>query len=369
MKRKKIMCIPTVFLLALMTCCAEQRAADSSGENVPQAAMQSQTEAEGTETPQSSVSEETGDVNRNPLTGETDYPAEAVEKRPVAVMVNNLKASYPQRGIGQADVLYEIPVEGGVTRMMAVFADPSDVPDVGSVRSARYYFPEIAAGMDAVLCHWGAEQIHAVNTMEALLLDRFDGGDPLYPALFYRDAQRAGVYSSEHTGFLRGAEIPAAFEATGVRQHAVSRKTAFSFADEQRMPEGFSCTYVNVPFSDSSSTGFTYDAQSQKYLADHNGQPQMDSGTDEQLSFTNIFVLQTEIGYLDETEYLRRVELDSGSGYFISAGGAQSIRWEKDDAKSPIEYYAADGTELTVNVGNSYIGIIGEECEFVFTGE
>ena len=54
---------------------------------------------------------------RNPLTGELGYAESAVGKRPVAVMVNNLKGALPQYGIAEADIIYELPVEGGITRL------------------------------------------------------------------------------------------------------------------------------------------------------------------------------------------------------------------------------------------------------------
>ncbi len=305
----------------------------------------------------------------NPLTGESGYPDSAAGKRPVAVMVNNLAQSYPQYGTAQADIIYELPVEGGVTRMMAVYADQDAVPDICSVRSARYYFPKLAMGMDALYCHWGAEQFHAVSAMQSLGIDRFDGSDLERSLLFYRDPERVGGYASEHTGYLRGAEIPAAIEQFGYRKYAVTRDTLFSFRDTPQPPAEAACTRVSVSFSNSSSTGFTYDKETQTYLVDHNGSPQMDGRAGTQLAFTNVFVLRTQIDYLDESKYLRRIALEGGEGYYISCGGMESIRWEKTDDRSPIVCYALDGGELEVNPGNSYIGIVGTERRLTLLAE
>ena len=89
--------------------------------------------------------------NVNLLTGVADLSEEAVGKRPVAVMINNIEAALPQYGISEADLLFELPVEGGVTRLMALYGDYTAVPQVCSVRSCRYYFPILAAGYDAPL--------------------------------------------------------------------------------------------------------------------------------------------------------------------------------------------------------------------------
>ena len=68
--------------------------------------------------------------NVNLLTGVADLSEEAVGKRPVAVMINNIEAALPQYGISEADLLFELPVEGGVTRLMALYGDYTAVPQV-----------------------------------------------------------------------------------------------------------------------------------------------------------------------------------------------------------------------------------------------
>jgi hypothetical protein len=70
-------------------------------------------------------------------------------------MLNNLKQALPQQGNSQADIIFEVLAEGGITRMMALYQDPSSVGFIGSVRSARRYYMELAAGMDAVFIHAG----------------------------------------------------------------------------------------------------------------------------------------------------------------------------------------------------------------------
>ena len=54
-------------------------------------------------------------ANQNLLTGIDDLSKEAIGKRPVAVMVNNVEDALPQYGIGEADVIFELPVEGNLT--------------------------------------------------------------------------------------------------------------------------------------------------------------------------------------------------------------------------------------------------------------
>lgn len=68
--------------------------------------------------------------NYNHLTGLYDVSDDGKGKRPCAVMVNNIEAALPQYGIYDADILFEIVAEGGITRLMAVYGDESDIPNV-----------------------------------------------------------------------------------------------------------------------------------------------------------------------------------------------------------------------------------------------
>ena len=90
----------------------------------------------------------------NPLTGE-GLEEDISGQRPFAVMLNNLSKALPQLGVSQADVIYEIVAEGGITRMLAVFQDIEGVGDLGSVRSARDYYVSLACGHDAISVHAG----------------------------------------------------------------------------------------------------------------------------------------------------------------------------------------------------------------------
>ena len=60
-------------------------------------------------------------------------------QRPLCIMINNIVDAMPQSGISQADITYEMLVEGGITRYMCVFKDYSNLEKLGPVRSARHY--------------------------------------------------------------------------------------------------------------------------------------------------------------------------------------------------------------------------------------
>lgn len=139
------------------------------------------------------------DYNR--LTGLDDLSDAAKGKRPVAVMVNNIKASLPQYGISKADLMFEVLVEGGITRMMAVYGDYTKVPNVCSVRSCRYYFPIFAYGLDAVYICYGSNPTLGTPTLKRLGIDYFNGAENNDEVIFGRDPNRVGKYKREHTAY------------------------------------------------------------------------------------------------------------------------------------------------------------------------
>ena len=107
----------------------------------------------------------TQDKNTETISGEKENePVEAVEEkqvqifsgndRPIAVMIDNHSGAWPQAGLNQAYMVYEIIVEGGETRLMALFKGV-DLEKIGPVRSARHYFLDYAMENDAIYVHFG----------------------------------------------------------------------------------------------------------------------------------------------------------------------------------------------------------------------
>ena len=131
--------------------------------------------------------EEASSAGAVPEKGEPEEPAlkgindltgmpmdEAKENnRPLAVMINNIDIAQPLMGVSQSDVMYECLAEGGITRIMACFKDPSGVAEIGSVRSARPYYIRIAQGMDAVYMHSGGSE-DAYALLGSGVIDEFD---------------------------------------------------------------------------------------------------------------------------------------------------------------------------------------------------
>ena len=308
------------------------------------------------------------DYNR--LTGLDDLSEEAKGKRPVAVMINNIKVSLPQYGIADADIMFECEVEGGITRMMAVYADYTKVPDVCSVRSCRYYFPILAHGLDAVYFCFGSNPTLGTPTLERIKIDYFDGNVNNDSLIFARDPNRVGRYDREHTAYLKGGNLPEIFEKYETRTDYRDGKDnyIFSFRDEGDVKAAGKkdCDKVNLQFSNKYYSTFTYDAEKKVYLKQHNGSAHMDSAKGEQLSYTNVFALETDVTPYGTTG-LVQIDWKGGTGYYISAGGVKKIKWSKKNEKANIVIKDMDGKEVKVNAGNSYIGILNKNTTSLYS--
>ena len=370
----KIKSLSIIMLLVLSFFCSCSKEIDeneskvtleSSVTTVSEELVQENSTVVGTDESAESVIEETPISNiQNPITGELGFNENAINKRPVAVMINNIQSSLPQYGIEAADMIYEIVVEGGITRMMAIYSDYSNVPNVCSIRSCRFYFPILAYGMDAIYCHWGTDKTMAQETLDRLGIERFDGGGNAENVLFFNDQDRLNNYAREHTGYLKGSVLPELIQSYGYRTDLLekNRGNVFNFNSENDMliPSGVDCNKVLLNFSSDYFSTFDFDSELKVYKKQHSGSAHMDQSTGNQLSFTNVFALRTQIGLLNIGQ-LMDVKLNGGTGYYISNGKAQEINWHKNSEEDKISFTDLDGNELIVNKGKSYIGIIGNE--------
>lgn len=302
--------------------------------------------------------EPVAEITVNFLTGDEAMSGALV--RPVAVTVNNLEASLPQYGIGEADIIMEFPVEGGITRLMALYGDYRNVPEVCSVRSCRYYFPIFAKGFDAVYFCFGSNETIATPTLERLGIDYIDGNKAGDSLVFERDEERLELYSTEHTVYLKGINMVEIFEGygfSGKRDESLG-KTAFAFSDEQ-VSLSLECNGITGSFSSSYASAFYYDEVTGKYLKNHNGQRHIDGRSGEQLAFENVFFLEAEVSrYMDTS--LVEIDWHGGRGYYATGGTVAEIYWEKVSENAPLRLFDAEKNPLEINRGNSYIGIGAE---------
>ncbi len=300
----------------------------------------------------------------NHLTGEYTLAKTAVDKRPIAVMINNIKASLPQRGIANADLYYEAVAEGGITRIIALFSDIDTIGDIGSLRSARHYYLSLAMGHNAIYCHFGGSA-YALNYIKD---NNINTVNFISTAASYRDPNRVGKYAYEHTAFTDGERLKKAIDKKKIKTDA-KVNDAFKFGDNAAvLAGGNAATSITVPFSGSTKATYTYDDATGLYKKGQFGTDHIDSATGETLAVKNVIVLQTTVGSLANADKNGRLEFDlsGGTGYYACDGKIVHITWKKGGYNDPMKYYTLDGKELTVAPGKTYVSILSKNATITY---
>ncbi|MCR4625775.1 MAG: DUF3048 domain-containing protein [Lachnospiraceae bacterium] len=342
---------------------------------------------------------------------------EIANLRPYCMMFNNIAVANPQSGIGCADILYEILVEGNITRCMGVFenlTDESSCKDrMGSVRSARHYYASIASEYDAIFIHYG-ETTYATKKIAALKLDHLEGTYGEGNIIFYRDknikaphnafATLEGIHKAieqkkfrtdhkedfvpQHFDFaypevgltsideieqVNNAETASADNAGGDiadGENAGTDNAEASSNEKETVnitPQEIStAAVVKLPFSSYAQPYLTYDEETKLYTRYQYGGVHIDYNTNEPLRFNNIIIQivqesnRDKNGYQDIEGYGDRDghhNPETGKGYYICEGKCIEITWAKNEAAYTMYYYTLDGEKLKLRPGKTFIAL------------
>jgi len=307
---------------------------------------------------------------KSALTGLPVEDEEAQSRRPVAVMINNIKKALPQYGISKAGIVFEALAEGGITRLLAVFDDISDISQIGTIRSARPYYLDFAQSVDAVYVHIGGSP-EAYSQIKSRGMDSYDLIEGRYNAMYWRDKDRIRQSGYEHSVFTSGDRIMERIEADGVRMtRSSSYGKAFNFSDDAEY-EGTDATKITAVFSSYKTGTYTYDKENGLYRIGQYGTSHVDALSGVQIAFKNIFILRMN-SYVIKGDTAGRLRFDSvGSGkgtYFVN-GTATDITWKRASSSAPFKFYTADGSELEVVPGDNYVAIVPLDASVTVTGE
>lgn len=322
----------------------------------------------------------------NALTGEAkdaDYPE---GQRITAVMVNNITDARPQRGLSDAKMLFEIKVEGGITRFMALFNGYEELPTIGPIRSARDQFFRLVLPWQPIYIHDG-ESVVQKQYIKNYSYDEWNlnnGGNGYRD--FNRKNWRSYSYNNglayEHTEYTDAEHVGEYIASNNVDTSRTYNSTFFNFVDYREAPRqvnGDDAAQVTIVHSENYRTRFTYDGSLGQYkMAQY--YPQMgdymdtvDENNERQLAFDNVVVLFTDIHTYPghEANDLQYAEYSwGGVGYYCYGGHVEKIRWTKGTDLEALQLWNYDMTEnLQVNTGKSYVAMVDvdEASRFGYT--
>ena len=362
---KKLIALLLIASLILCGCGASTPAATEATTAPTQAPAAEATEAptETTEAPT-----EPPVVYRNPLNGEVlDEPYTG---RIFAVTISNIRDALPHYGTMEADILMEMWVNGSIIRDLALYTDVSKAEAIGSVRSDRLMFNQIVKMYDAVLADAaGSDQVlnDARNTgVNRMTIDTGDSTD-----YSYRAKDRVFTFKPEskyeHTLFAKGAGLLDFAQKKGFSVTQPADKEYNLRFTEDGTPEGETANSVNVTFTyrnNKKDTTMVYDESLGKYVYNQYGKAMVVGDTEDPECFTNVIIMLADITRGDV--YYTANFTGGGTGYYANGGKIIPITWGCDGEESPFWFKTADGQDLELGVGNTYMAIAPQDSPVTY---
>lgn len=282
------------------------------------------------------------------------------DQRPVAVMIDNNVNAWPQYSLNKAYAVYEILVEAGETRLMALFKN-ADVDAIGPIRSSRHYFLDYALENDAIYAHLGwSPQAQSdissmgVNNINGQVYDT--GRARTETSKYWRDTSRY----APHNAFASLTGLYEIAKEKGYRTTSDKESVLNYVTDEVNLENGEDAQTVTIPFSNGNVVKFEYNSELGKYVRYSKGTRQKDGSTGEDVVTKNIIITFVQNYTLNDPENKGRQGLyDVGTrdGYYITNGKAIKIKCKKDSRTAQTVYTDLDGNEIKVNDGNTFFEI------------
>lgn len=302
-----------------------------------------------------------------PLTG---LPLEAsLTQRPLAVMINNAPAARPQSGLGQADMVYEVLAEGGITRLIGIFQSQSGIEKIGPIRSIRPYLINLGESYGGVLVHAGGspEAYSIIQKQGKQDMDEIGNAG----SFFWRDKERKAphnLYSSDEK-LREGAAKLNYGNDVKVPQYSFYMEPAAASGDgaEGTAPvevvSGEPGEKVEIKFLlDSYVVAYEYDGSTNTYKRWVNGSPHVDLNDNVQLEAANVIVLGADHKVLDDVGRLAVNVETGGKAMLFQRGEVIEGQWVR--AAGDAIRFVKDGKEVPLVPGTTYFNIVPNSPSF-----
>ncbi len=344
--------LATVMLMSMSACGGEDKPADTTQPTFTTAATTTApTAVTGDPSEDPSTPPEQLATGYNKITGFDDMGGSDLT-RPVGVMVaNNDFIQDEQVGVGKADMWVEMETEGGITRLMAVFANTERVPEaIGPIRSARSPFFHVAEALGLAYVHAGGSYtaLAMISRSNIADLDVNTGDSGAY-------SWRDGGYPHPYEYRLRtgGEALTRYMNDRGYKTESVA-EIPWTFGEQT----GETATDIDIKLSYTQKIGFTYDEATGLYQKTNGSSetPHVD-GQGNAIAAKSVIVLYTD--KIMENDLTHDFALGYGEGYVFCDGVMRRFDWSRDgDGFTMTE---KDGTKLTLAQGKVYMCVAATE--------
>lgn len=282
--------------------------------------------------------------------------------RPIAFMIDNNKNAQPQASINSTYMVYEIIVEGGETRLMALFKG-TDADQVGPIRSSRHYFLDYAMENDAIYAHLGmspqaaeAIQTFGINNINGQAYDT--GKARTGSSLYWRATHK----KAPHNAYTNTASILKIAKDKGYKTTS-NQKSVLNYSSEEfnlEKEDAIVANTITIPYTSSHKVKYEYNEKTKRYTRYSKGKVMSDEMSKENVTTKNIIITFAENYTLDDGENKGRqdvVTVGSLDGYYITNGKAIKIKCNKESRKAQTKYVDLEGNEINVNDGNTWVNV------------
>jgi hypothetical protein len=290
----------------------------------------------------------------SPFTGE---PVAALSPV-IAVKIDNIVNARPQAGLRDADIVYVLPVEGGLSRFLAVFSSRLP-PVIGPVRSAREDDLGVLRQFGTPAFAFSGAAPHLLPFVERAAIVDLYAGLPGMAAAYHRDASRAAPYNlyASSAALLARARGASVARDIGFRFGPVPR--AASAVAQAVLASGYTAGYQASSFT------FRWSPSAGRWLVRTDGVPAsviLPSGAPAQVSAPTIVIQHTAIGTSRFLEYGKpppyAQSSGSGTAVVLRGGQAYPVRWSRPSADGGTSYTLPDGQRMTFAPGQVWVLLV-----------
>lgn len=293
-------------------------------------------------------------VKRNILDGVCVSKEKDEQQKIVAVMIENHFDSWPQSGLSGARVVYEAPVEGNISRFMALYLLGDEVKKIGPVRSARpYYLDWLEEYGTPLYMHVGGSP----EALQKIQIKQINDLNEFYRGWYYwRDTARYAPHNVYTSSDLWNDAIKKYEE-----NYTTSMQGGWTFADSIGCQD--ECiTEIAIAYSGNTyTTGWKYSSSTEHYTRYQAGQMSLDSMNNKPIVADTVLIQYVDTTVLDGVGRLGMDTIGSGKGIVFQKGNMIEGTWKKDSAQSKTRWFTAENTEVALQPGKIWIQIINRD--------
>ena len=279
----------------------------------------------------------------------------------LAVKIDDTSSARPQIGLEEADLVYIEQVEGGLTRLAAIFS--SVIPqNIGPIRSARISDIDILSQFGKVIfAYSGAQRAMLTVISNSNLWDY--GAQRQSPTIYTRDANRSAPYDM----VLRGDLL---FEKAKADQRdiALSKSVGWSFGDAPVGGVAIDSVAMRWP---ASKYEVTWSKAENRWLLSNGGVANF-AASGKQLGATTFVIQNVEMSDSiyrgSDGSYTPLSEtVGTGTGYILRGGRSFKANWNRPAAESGTTWTLADGSEINFAPGSIWVALTDSKPAFTLT--